>query len=102
MVHGFDAEPGLHRAGTLEPLSVVRDLVGFHVLQHGRVCVRLETSAPPRVRQESEGVEEDETIMTFQPGETPAIAARIGRSLKAVRERRRRIRNGSTVSGGQD
>ena len=46
-------------------------------------------------------MEEDETIMTFQPGETPAIAPRIGRSLKAVRERRRRIRNGSTVSGGQ-
>ena len=73
----------------------------------GRLVVGLHRTGPRASRGRPQHghrpwtVEEDETIMTFQPGETPAIAARIGRSLKAVRERRRRIRNGSTVSGGQ-
>ena len=54
-IDGFDAEPDLLRAGTLDPLTRVRHVVFCEVREHGRVHGRLDAGQVGRVRLKAEG-----------------------------------------------
>ena len=64
-IHGFHAEPDLLRAGTLNPLTLVRDFVVFEVLARGRVRFGLVARLVGRVRLKPEGSQRGQVVAGY-------------------------------------